>query len=166
MFGHQKRVRNSCLKCRHRKIRCTRERPQCQNCLRYGQECKYEVHLPQSAPGNTPNTTTASASTATRLDPGIGRSFLTAPRNGDDEVLERLARLEQTVAKLVASSDNASQSMPYERESSADIEDGSPRSSTLVRSRNTSKLCNVVIVDGEPQYRTDLYWGQMIEQVS
>ncbi|OQE24765.1 hypothetical protein PENFLA_c009G03299 [Penicillium flavigenum] len=36
-----KRTVNSCLRCRGRKIRCGRERPECQNCARHGHSCRY-----------------------------------------------------------------------------------------------------------------------------
>ncbi|PYI02611.1 hypothetical protein BO78DRAFT_472510 [Aspergillus sclerotiicarbonarius CBS 121057] len=48
----RRRTVNSCVRCRIRKIRCGRERPRCQNCLRYGATCRYvqPTRPPTTAP--------------------------------------------------------------------------------------------------------------------
>ncbi|CAI7663200.1 unnamed protein product [Penicillium pancosmium] len=46
MIPATKRTVNSCLRCRARKIRCGRERPECQNCARHGHSCRYAPTTP------------------------------------------------------------------------------------------------------------------------
>jgi hypothetical protein len=45
--NHPKKPRpsQSCLTCRHRKVRCTRERPKCSSCMRLNQPCSYELQF-------------------------------------------------------------------------------------------------------------------------
>ncbi|KAE8153683.1 hypothetical protein BDV25DRAFT_148943 [Aspergillus avenaceus] len=44
-----KRTVNSCQRCRARKIRCGRERPRCQNCLRSNHLCRYVEASPAAS---------------------------------------------------------------------------------------------------------------------
>ncbi|KAJ5958932.1 uncharacterized protein N7479_006082 [Penicillium vulpinum] len=78
MIPATKRTVNSCLRCRARKIRCGRERPECQNCARHGHSCRY-----------TP--TTPSERNSTRPE-GQDGSY--------KELSQRLSHLEAVVARL------------------------------------------------------------------
>lgn len=39
----------SCARCRLRKVRCTREHPECSNCVKVGEICTYGAHIQESA---------------------------------------------------------------------------------------------------------------------
>ena len=80
-----KRTVNSCLRCRGRKIRCSRERPECQNCARHGHSCRY-------AP-------TPSEATSARPE---------APGESYKELAQRLSHLETVVARLAGAAPESS----------------------------------------------------------
>lgn len=39
----------NCIVCRRRKVRCGKEQPACSNCLRIGEDCRYDVPLPSKS---------------------------------------------------------------------------------------------------------------------
>lgn len=39
--SRRKRIRQACLNCRKKKVRCTGEKPVCSFCLRLNQDCEY-----------------------------------------------------------------------------------------------------------------------------
>ncbi|KAJ5822554.1 hypothetical protein N7447_004894 [Penicillium robsamsonii] len=84
MIPATKRTINSCLRCRVRKIRCGRERPECQNCARYGHSCRY-------AP-------TPTESNSTRPE----------GNEGYNELAQRLSHLEAVVARLAGTASEGS----------------------------------------------------------
>ncbi|CAK7214632.1 hypothetical protein SCUCBS95973_002212 [Sporothrix curviconia] len=167
-----KRVRNSCLKCRHRKIRCTRERPQCYNCLRLSHVCQYESPPPQAVHVQ-PHLYVAQGYGQPRLPP--------APANGrpqqqdsdgwqngsptaasaaaaeQQHIRRRLGELEHAVAQLLSV-------VPIGSATAQAASDDSARDMIRSISRVSDQLGSLITeVDGEPRYRSASHWGQMIE---
>ncbi len=151
-----RRTRNSCLRCQHRKIRCSRERPQCQNCLRLNRECQYETPRPANARLQPPTRTPGRAADE------LGASV---------DVHTRLRTLERTVAQLIsivpetavmplADSGLAGRAAPTKPKPQLDV--GDVESTTV-----SGRLQNLLtVVDGEICYRTRSYWGQMVDDTS
>lgn len=101
MIPANKRTVNSCLRCRARKIRCGREKPECQNCARHGHSCRYAPTTP-SEPIQT---------NATRPE-GYDAPY--------KELAQRLSHLESVVARLA---DNAPESFPPEGSADSSVGD-------------------------------------------
>jgi ribosomal protein L37AE/L43A len=101
MIPATKRTVNSCLRCRARKIRCGREKPECQNCARHGHSCRYAPTTP-SEPIQT---------NATRPE-GYDAPY--------KELAQRLSHLETVVARLAG---NAAGSSPEEGSAVSSIGD-------------------------------------------
>ncbi|GLI73311.1 hypothetical protein PoHVEF18_001526 [Penicillium ochrochloron] len=102
MIPATKRTVNSCLRCRARKIRCGREKPECQNCARHGHSCRYAPTTP-SEPIQT---------NATRPE-GYDAPY--------KELAQRLSHLETVVARLAGN--NASESSPPEESAASSVGD-------------------------------------------
>ncbi|EFW16229.1 conserved hypothetical protein [Coccidioides posadasii str. Silveira] len=141
-----KRTVTSCLRCRRRKIRCGRERPHCQNCIRYGYECEYLNSV-------------AGASGYSTLDKSPANSSQSL--QGHDELRNRVSQLESLVSKLVAHCGGlaavSSTNTPPESETL-------PSGSRDVSEGVISDLGDLLIIDSEPRHMVGSYWRKLAAQ--
>ncbi|KMU74830.1 hypothetical protein CISG_00760 [Coccidioides immitis RMSCC 3703] len=141
-----KRTVTSCLRCRRRKIRCGRERPHCQNCIRYGYECEYLNSV-------------AGASGYSTLDKSPANSSQSL--QGHDELRNRVSHLESLVSKLVAHCGGlaavSSTNTPPESETL-------PSGSRDVSEGVISDLGDLLIIDSEPRHMVGSYWRKLAAQ--
>ncbi|KAL7937148.1 fungal-specific transcription factor domain-containing protein [Trichoderma chlorosporum] len=93
-----RRIRQACTNCRHRKTRCSGERPRCMNCRRVDRVCHYE---PYSAT-NPPNAAPSNGSVKGRSPPVPTTASTLFPRTGvvDPELLNRINTIESQLAQL------------------------------------------------------------------
>ncbi|OAA60341.1 Fungal Zn binuclear cluster domain containing protein [Niveomyces insectorum RCEF 264] len=157
-----KRTRNSCLKCRQRKIRCTRERPQCYNCLRFNHLCQYEAPLPLlvQPSAQAPQSAFLSTSIDNARDERMGDDAATER----ESIRKRLLELEHTVARLVSAmpaDSDSSRKTPGDSSENV-LDDSDVASSAAHISVQLGKL--LTDVTGEPRYHTTSHWGQMIQE--
>ncbi|KAL6910718.1 fungal-specific transcription factor domain-containing protein [Trichoderma evansii] len=90
-----RRIRQACTNCRHRKTRCSGERPRCMNCRRVDRVCHYEPYSATNPP--------SSASVAANNGAAKGKSPSSLfPRTGvvDPELLNRINTIESQLAQL------------------------------------------------------------------
>ncbi|RMD43142.1 hypothetical protein DV735_g2017, partial [Chaetothyriales sp. CBS 134920] len=144
-----RRIRNSCLRCQHRKIRCTRERPQCHNCLRLSQVCQYETpRLAHSASASQPPTGEHSSAGSERQS-SVTRTTDMAGAKSDpkfESVLERLGKLEQALAQLVTVPPSCQ-----------------PNTAAFVSARDGTTDC--AATGEEPHYRSTWHWSQIMDEI-
>ncbi|KAH0533090.1 hypothetical protein TsFJ059_001700 [Trichoderma semiorbis] len=93
-----RRIRQACTNCRHRKTRCSGERPRCMNCRRVDRVCHYE---PYSAT-NPPNAAPSNGSVKGRSPSAPTTTSTLFPRTGvvDPELLNRINTIESQLAQL------------------------------------------------------------------
>ncbi|EHK26115.1 uncharacterized protein TRIVIDRAFT_176452 [Trichoderma virens Gv29-8] len=88
-----RRIRQACTNCRHRKTRCSGERPRCMNCRRVDRVCHYE---PYSAT-NPPNAASSNGSVKGRSPSAPSATSTLFPRTG---LLNRINTIESQLAQL------------------------------------------------------------------
>ncbi|KAL1907856.1 hypothetical protein Sste5344_006279 [Sporothrix stenoceras] len=95
--GSIRRIRQACTNCRHRKIKCSGEKPRCVNCRKVDRVCQY---APYSATSGA-NASSPSSSAATRNDIS---EVLSLTKNGsiNPELLNRIKTIEAQLAQLTS----------------------------------------------------------------
>lgn len=164
-----KRTRNSCLRCQHRKIRCTRERPQCHNCVRLNHVCQYETPpQAQQEPSRLPTFEDSSAGFEWQSSVAGSDAARNKPDPNYESVLERLGKLERALAQLVggASSQSTIACLASGGHGAADCAAACGMNDEGSVSGPSGNLgCALADVDQEPQYRSTSHWSQIIEEV-
>ncbi|KAK7217827.1 hypothetical protein V2G26_005830 [Clonostachys chloroleuca] len=101
MSGAIRRIRQACTHCRHRKTKCSGEKPRCKNCQRVGRSCHYEPYS-HTQPSSTSSTSQATAFNSTKLP-----SSELHP-----ELLKRINQIESQLA-LLSDQGSANSSMNF-----------------------------------------------------
>uniref|UniRef100_A0A0B7JNG1 Zn(2)-C6 fungal-type domain-containing protein n=1 Tax=Bionectria ochroleuca TaxID=29856 RepID=A0A0B7JNG1_BIOOC len=101
MSGAIRRIRQACTHCRHRKTKCSGEKPRCKNCQRVGRNCHYEPYS-HTQPSSTSGTSQATAFNSTKLP-----SAELHP-----ELLKRINQIESQLA-LLSDQGSANSSMNF-----------------------------------------------------
>ncbi|KAH8702191.1 putative C6 transcription factor [Talaromyces proteolyticus] len=95
--NNRQRIVTSCLTCRRRKVKCDHKQPVCSTCERGKHPCSYIKSQP-SPPSRPPAT--------------INRTSRPRPRDGQDEIRNRLERLEKLLEQAIAGGNGMSQPSP------------------------------------------------------
>lgn len=159
MSAGYKRAVTSCLRCRRRKIRCGREKPQCQNCSRSGHRCEYCDTPVSGNPDVFPHV----------LDQRQAGSSLTGSAHSvqvNEEIQDlrdRVNRLELSMSRLLsqAGGTDISNSAPVALNSKTNL-----RQTQDAPEEYVSKLGELLIINSEPRHFVGSYWRQLAAQVS
>lgn len=160
MSAPHKRAVTSCLRCRRRKIRCGRERPQCRNCSRSGHRCEYFDTPTSGNPGGIPDVLDGS-----HPGPSLAGPAQSAQVSADiHDLRDRVNRLELLMSRLLSPSSGIEvlNSTPP----AANTKETNLRQTQDTPEEYVSKLGDLLIIDSEPRHFVGSYWRQLAAQVS
>lgn len=166
----RKRSITSCATCRRRKVRCDRQKPSCARCSISGYGCTYSLTgVPEKVP--TPSARQSHLDDMGNLKESeegeVGERRL---KRGNDDVLERLQRLEEIVRQHVTTGQGRWEDDSGRRRGSSSSlsRDSEPRTSmprgsgSAVGEVHSGKL---LVQAGRTRYVSPLFWGVITDEV-
>ena len=162
----RKRSITSCVTCRRRKVRCDRQKPSCARCSISGYGCTYSsTEIPDRVP--TPRA---------RQDPWEDKeseereASERRQKRGNDEVLERLQRLEEIVRQHVTAGQDQWENDGGRGRASLSNSPRGPEPRTSVPQGSGSTVAEVhsgklLMQAGRTRYVSPLFWGVITEEV-